>query len=132
MQTRGDNEWGDMQGLVDELKEEKKRDFVDVELFEKSDKDPPARGPHCEARIYLVENAKPMRQKSMKIGGERKEGMVQVAKEWIEDDKVQSCEGPWVQPVFLSRQRCLASGVGWWTCGTSTPNATRTAILYRG
>ena len=62
-------------------------------LVEKIDQNPPVRRAHCEARIYLIPGAKPVKQEAMRIQGERKEGLVFVVDEGVRDGKVESCEG---------------------------------------
>ncbi len=52
-------EWGENQALVDELRAKLHADYDGIVLCDEALHDPPVRGPHCEARIYVKPGAEP-------------------------------------------------------------------------
>jgi hypothetical protein len=94
------NEWGEFQPLVNELRRKISEDYKDVVFGEEVKPNPPVRGPHCEARIFLKPGAQPKKQRTMQLMGERLEAMEAITKEWLRQGKVEPCEGPWGMPSF--------------------------------
>jgi hypothetical protein len=98
-------EWGENQALVDELRAKLHADYDGVVLCDEALPDPPVRGPHCEARIYLKPGAEPKKQKPILLQGERREAIIDIAKKWLKGRRTESCEGPWSSPAFPVRKK---------------------------
>ena len=81
-----DEEWGENQPLVDQLRAARLKDYGDTVLcgkFSWINESPPIRGPHCEARIHLKVGAQAKAQKQIRLQGEKLQAMKEIAEGWV-------------------------------------------------
>ena len=102
---KSETEWGEHQPLVDELRDKLHKDYDGVVLCDEALPDPPDRGPHCTARIFLKPGAEPKKQKQIFLQGERREAVQEIAGNWLKGKRTESCEGPWSSPSFPVRKK---------------------------
>jgi hypothetical protein len=100
-----DSEWGEHQALVDELRAKLHEDYDNIVLGEEIFPDPPHRGPHCTAHIFLKPGAQPKKQKQILLQGERRDAMIVIAQNWLNKLRTEPCEGPWSSPAFPVRKK---------------------------
>jgi hypothetical protein len=99
-----DSEWGELQALVDELRAKLHEDYDNVVLGEEIFPNPPHRGPHCTAHIFLKPGAQPKKQKQILLQGERRDALIVIAQNWLNKLRTEPCEGPWSSPAFPVRK----------------------------
>ena len=80
--------------LATELREKLLQDYGGTVFRDKVWPQPPIRGPHGAAKLYLKEGAKPVCGRTFSLGGERLEALRQLEKEWREDKKIEPGIGP--------------------------------------
>ena len=77
-----DDEWGEDQELVEQLRKKLHEDYDHDVLSGKFDwlkSEPPIRGPHCEAQVFLKEDAEAKAVKQIQLQGERLEAIKEIA-----------------------------------------------------
>ncbi len=75
-----DSELGEHQTLVDILRDKLHEDYDNIVLMEEIFPDPPLRGPHSTAHIFLKPGAQPKKQKQILLQGERRDSMIEIAR----------------------------------------------------
>jgi hypothetical protein len=86
--------------LVENLKNQIIEECRDSSLSGICPCDPPVRGPHGEAEIWLREGAKPVSQKPYHMTGERRQAHAQLVDEAMKMGKIEPGSGPWNTPSF--------------------------------
>ena len=66
---------------------------------------PPVRGPHGAARIYLKPGAKPVCGRTISLSGERLEAMRELEREWKADGKLEPGRSSWRAAAFPIRKK---------------------------
>ena len=84
-----EGEWGEHESLVKELREALHSDYDGVVFRNSVFPNPPIRGPHCEAQIFLKPGAQPKKQRAIPLFGERLEAMTEIAHEWLSSQKTE-------------------------------------------
>ena len=81
-----DEEWGENQPLVDQLRAALLKDYGGTVLcgkFSWINESPPIRGPRCEARIHLKVGAQAMAQRQIPLQEEKLQVMKEIAEGWV-------------------------------------------------
>ena len=66
---------------------------------------PPVRGQHGPAKLYLKPGAKPACGRTITLTGERLAAMRELEEEWKRDGKLEAARGPWRSAAFPLRKK---------------------------
>ena len=103
-----DDEWGEHQELVDQLRQKFHADYDHDVLSSKFDwlkSEPPIRGPHCEAQVYLKKDAQAKAVKQIRLQGERLEAMKEIATGWCANGRAEPSSSNWRHPSFPVKRK---------------------------
>ena len=74
--------------------------FKDTVFRTKMGHHPPIRGPFCEATISIKPGFVPVKQRSFRLVGERRDGLIGLIDGLLGEDKIEVGAGPWNSPAF--------------------------------
>ena len=98
-----DEEWGENQPLVDQLRAALLKDCGDK--FSWINESPPIRGPHCEARIHLKLGAQAKAQRQIWQQGEKLQDMKEIAEGWVAKGRAEPYSSNWRHPSFPVKKK---------------------------
>ena len=87
--------------MIVQAKEALVAEFAKDVLSGKLPKDPPVRGPFGMARIDLIPGARPRRQRSFKMVGEREEALKAILEDYVERGWLEPSYSEWGSPCFV-------------------------------
>ena len=86
--------------LAQSLREAILRDYAGTVFRDRVWGDPPERGPHGAAKLYLKPGAKPVCGSTIRLSGKRLEAMEALEADWKLDNKLEPGRGPWMAAAF--------------------------------
>ena len=86
---------------IEALRARLKQEYGDTFFSGKPGFPPPVRGPYCEARIRLKPDPHVYRHREFALGGERKEAMEKILREFIDRGWLEPCHSDWACPCFV-------------------------------